>query len=433
MLQCALLCLCAAAFFATASPGLAAPADPKVATPPEFEEPAGELRLPDAAALALLHNPRLASVAWEIRVREAGALQAGRRPNPEVSLEVENFAGSGDASGFGGSETTISLSQLLERGGKRDRLRDAARLDRDLAGWDYESRRLDVLAEVTRTFIDLLAAQEHRTIAADLVSLAEQSLETMTRRVAAGAVSPVEETRARVALSQSRLDLRAAEGRLADARVRLASLWGSVAPRFERAVGVLDPVSPPPSLEELLERMDGNPELARWDTETARRRAEVAVQRALGAVDVSVAAGVRHRAETSDRAFVLGLSVPLPLSDRNQGARRAAEYQVEQTLEEARAVRLDVERAITLAHQAAVAGHEEILALDGEILPDAEAAFETALEAHRKGLFRLTDVLDTRRTLFELRARRVESLREYHRTRAEMERLIGEPLPSGRR
>ncbi len=433
MLQPVLLFLFAGVVLAADLPAFTAPEDPGSTAPPEFTEPVGELSLADAAALSLLHNPDLAVVAWEIRAREAETLQAGLRPNPELGLEVENFGGSGGASGFDGAETTLSLSQLLERGGKRKHGREAARLDRELAEWDYEALRHRLYAEVTAAFVDLLAAQEQERIAGELVAVAEQSLATMTRRVEAGAVSPVEETRARVALARSRLDRRAAQQRLDAARVELASLWGSVAPRFDRAVGDLEPVSAPPPLEDLRARAADNPDLARWDTELARRRADIALERALGATDLAVEAGVRHLGETDDVAFTVGVAVPLPISDRNQGGRRAAEFRLSRTEDDARAARVAVERAVTVAHQTLVAEYEEVLALDEEILPQAETAFETALDAHRKGLFRFTDVLDTRRTLFELRARRVEILRDYHRTRAELERLTGGPLSGERR
>ena len=68
-------------------------------TPPEAD-PAGPITLPEALALALEQSPELASSSWELRAREARALQAGLRPNPELGLEVEDFGGTGEASGF---------------------------------------------------------------------------------------------------------------------------------------------------------------------------------------------------------------------------------------------------------------------------------------------------------------------------------------------
>ena len=123
-------------------------AEPAAITP--AAEPAGVLSLRDALALALERSPELAAFSWDVRVREAQALQAGLLPNPELELEVENFAGSGEVSGFDGSETTVALSQLVETAGKRSKRRRAGELDAAVAGWEYEAARLEVFARWSR-------------------------------------------------------------------------------------------------------------------------------------------------------------------------------------------------------------------------------------------------------------------------------------------
>ena len=67
---------------------------------PDPLQPGSVLTLGEALRFAVARNPRLATFSWRIRAREAGALQAGLAPNPRVGVEVENFAGSGEASGF---------------------------------------------------------------------------------------------------------------------------------------------------------------------------------------------------------------------------------------------------------------------------------------------------------------------------------------------
>jgi cobalt-zinc-cadmium efflux system outer membrane protein len=106
------------------------------AGPAHAAGPTGDLTLRDALAAALRDSPALAADAAEVRAREAEMLQAGRRPNPELGVELENLAGSGPFSGLDGLETTLALSQAIELGGKRGRRVEAARLDRDVAAWD---------------------------------------------------------------------------------------------------------------------------------------------------------------------------------------------------------------------------------------------------------------------------------------------------------
>jgi cobalt-zinc-cadmium efflux system outer membrane protein len=256
----------------------------------------GDLSLRDALSLALLHNPGLAADSWEVRAREAESVQAGLRPNPELALEVENFAGSGSLGGFDGVETTLALSQVLELGGKRANRVEEARFDRDLAAWDYEVRRIDVLTRTAKAFVEVLAAQDRIALADTLVGVAEDVLASVSRRVKAGGVSPVEERRARVSLEISRVDRDKVIRALDVARARLSTTWGASTPAFDRAVGRLEPPTDRevPSLETLARRLEQSPEVMRWATELDRRRVSREVFRSGGVPDLTLGGGVRH-------------------------------------------------------------------------------------------------------------------------------------------
>ena len=79
-----------------------------------------ELTLADALRAAAASNPALRGAPFELQALEGRRQQAAVRPNPELELEFENFAGSGDMSGTEALESTLALSQLIELGGKRD-------------------------------------------------------------------------------------------------------------------------------------------------------------------------------------------------------------------------------------------------------------------------------------------------------------------------
>ena len=392
------------------------------------EDPTGVLTLRQALALALLRNPELAATAWEVRAGEARMLQAGLLPNPEVGVEVENFAGSGEFRGFDAAETTIALGQLIELGGKRLRRTRVAALERDLGAWDYEATRLDVFTATAKAFVEVLSAQAQLALNEELVRLAEQGFRTVAARVQAGQVSPVEETRARVALSTSRIALERAGRALIAARERLAATWGSTAPAFERVGGALESIRPIPAAEHLARRVSQNPDIARWVAEMAQRQAMVALEEARRIPNVTGAGGVRYHSRTSDTALIMQLTLPIPVFDRNQGALLAARYQMARAGEERRAaeVRVLSELASTYAELSSV--FAETTTLRDDVLPGAQSAFEAFSEGYRQGKFGFLDVLDAQRTLFEARGRYLEALTAYHRAVAEMERLIGEPL-----
>ena len=128
---------------------------------------------------------------------------------------------------FDAAETTVALSQLIEIGGKRSKRKQVATSDHDLLGWDFETKRLDTITEVTNAFIDLLGLQERMVLTDNLVDLSQDVFNTVSERVKAGKVSPVEETRAQVALSTIQIEQERVKRELEAGRKRLAATWGS--------------------------------------------------------------------------------------------------------------------------------------------------------------------------------------------------------------
>jgi len=398
--------------------------------PPPGENPAGELTLRQALSRSLLHNPGLAAFSLEVRAREAQALQAGLLTNPEQTVEVENFAGSGEFSDFDAAESTVSLSQLIELGGKRDKRRTAAALEAKLAGWDYEAKRLDVLTDTAKAFVEVLASQERLAQATELAALAERFFQTVGARVEAGKVSPVEQTRAQVAVASARLDAGRAERNLAAARKSLAALWGEGEPAFSQAVGALDNIEPVPSAERLATQIEQNPDLARWATETEQRQAGLELARAGAIPDLTVGFGVRNDQASGDNALVAEVSIPLPIFNRNQGGVSAARAALGKARHDQLSVRSQTLASMATSCRELASAYAEGLTLKEQILPAADSAFEAATLGYQAGKFGFLEVLDAQRTLFEMRGQYLEALTNYHQARAEVERLIGAPLDS---
>jgi len=393
-----------------------------------IEEPTGVITLRQALALALMKNPELAAFSWEARAREAQALQARLLPNPELDVEVENFGGTGVFGGLDEAETTVQLGQLVELGGKRSKRKRAATLDQNLAGWDYEIGRIQVFTETSKAFVDVLVAQKRTELNEEFVWLAEQVLDAVAERVRAGKVSPIEEVKARVALSVRLIEKGRAEEELAAARKVLATTWGGTAPTFSAARGDLERSPELPSFEALSERVADNPEMARWLIEIERRRAVLEMERAGRFPDVTLSGGVRYFGPTDDWSFVAGVSIPIPVFNRNQGATLEAQYRLAKTEEQHRALHVHVQAALTSTYQRLSSARNEAISLKRDVLPGARSAFEATGEGFRQGKFGYLDVLDAQRTFFEVQARYTEALAVLQKAIADAEGLLGEPL-----
>ncbi len=443
----------------------------------------GPLSLGQALSLALERHPDLAVFSWDIRAAEARRIQARLRPNPELGLEIEEIRwgrgpksisrttpfGSGASaefeeevrngarSGFSESEFTISLSQLIELGGKRAKRVRFAERDRQLASWDYEVARADVLSQVAKAFVNVLMAQERLLLAEETLALAREVSATIAARVEAGQVSPIESAKAQVEVAKNKIERDRASRTLEAARAGLAASWGSSRAYFDRAAGRLDAIRPIPSLGDLEGWISKNPDIARWADEIAQRDAAVALEKANRVPDLRVTAGFRtaglranggsvfgngpdgpfgpsrtrtRPGERRDETFVLEFSLPLPLFNRNQGAILEARHLASKALAQRRASRLRVLSQVSAGYYVVSGAYAEVRALETDVLPRAVESFESANEAYRQGAFGYLDVLDAQRTLFGLRVQYLEALGAYHQGLNDLERLVGLGLSS---
>jgi cobalt-zinc-cadmium efflux system outer membrane protein len=382
-----------------------------------------ELTLEQAITLSIEKNPELASASWEVRAREARIRQAGTLPNPELEFSIDNFGGNKDLRGVNGAEYTMAITQLIELGGKRSKRAYAAGLERDLAGWDYEAKKRDLLNEVTKSFIDVIAEQERLKVTDELYRLAEQSLNTVSARVQAGKVSPIEEIRASAELSKTMIELERAKRSLDAARKKLSTVLGSPVPFFEKAAGQLDLDPDIPTSEQLAQNINKNPDVARWSIEVEQRRSALNLERANRIPDPSVSIGVKRFRETETSALVAGISFPLPLFNRNTGAVAEAESRLAKAEEEQKAALLKTHTAATEAYLALSNASVEAAALKNSVLPALQAAFDAVQEGYKYGKFSYLDLLDAQRSLSESRKQFIESLAAYRKAYADVERL----------
>ena len=387
-------------------------------------EPEGNLTLSQAIALTLAHNPKLAAFSEEIRVREATKLQSGLLPNPEFSASASNF-GNSKFQGFDGDAVTLQLSQLIELGGKRAARVQAAELDQQLANWEYESQRIAVLSAMAQAYINVISAQQNLKLQQELLKLTDNVTHIASLQVRAGNVAPIEEVRAKVSRTSSRIDLLRAKRDLKTARKQLVTFWGGEQAKFKQALGKLDNIQTPPALSELLAKLDNNPELKRWLTEIEKRKALVELEQANAIPDITVSIGGNNYINNDDYNLNAGISIPIPVFNRNQGNIDRSQRQLVKANDEHRQAINNIQLALNTAFQNIETAWMEITALQKEALPGAESAFKATQRGYQLGEFDFLNVLDAQRTLFRIKQQYIQALTDYQINRIKIEQLIG--------
>ncbi|MHC4692189.1 MAG: TolC family protein [Planctomycetota bacterium] len=409
------------------------PAKPEATSDiPEIAEPTGDITLREALALALMYNPELRAFSWDVRASQARHLQARLWPNPSLMVEVEEVGGTGQRSGFDAAETSIQLSQPIDLSDKRGKRTKLASLEQELAGSDYEAKRLDVFTEVSISFIEVLAAQDRFGLAEEQRQLSEEVLDTVTKRVEAGKDSPLEKTKAAVALSNIKIQHQKAIRNLEFARKQLAFTWAGKEAVFKSAAGRLDPdkLSPIPPVDELLDLTLENPDITRWSLEIEKYKAALELEKAKAISDVKLKGGLQRFNETDDNAVVFGVTIPLPISDRNQAGKLEAAYNLARAREKQKAAHIRIQMELAKAYRALSIAYTEAIGLEDDVLKGAERVFEASKTGYQQGKLDYLNVLDAQRTLFQAKAKYIDALTSYHTAKADVERLIGRPLDS---
>ncbi len=377
------------------------------------------LTLDAALQTAFANNPDLAAAQWEIGIAEGARQQAGLIPNPVASWDAEDTRRSTRT-------TTVKLSQTLELGGKRSARIDVASRAQDAAALTLAQRRNALRADVIDNYYGALRAQERLDLAQRSMNVAERGLAVANGRVTADKTSPVEANRAQVQLSEMRLELNRAQIGLTDAYRRLATSTGSAVTDFQAVAGQnqLTPALPP--VAHLLARLEQTAELRLAELSILQNEASVGLEKAQRIPDLDVSIGSQYEASVRERVNLVGVSMPIPLFNRNQGNVLAATRRADQARDLRNAAELRLRTETRQALDLWQTANTEVRAFNQQILPAAQSAVDSATRGFEMGKFSFLDVLDAQRTLIAARTQYLTATAQATEAWVRIERIYGD-------
>jgi outer membrane protein, heavy metal efflux system len=363
------------------------------------------LRLDEALALAYGRNHDLKSAAIAVDSAAAGVTSAAAAPNPVLTLQTMNI---NPAAGIGAGslrsktvDSAVRIDQLIERGGKRQLRTAAAERLEQAARADLADARRQLRRDVAGAYYDLLAAQQRAALASETEALADHAMQAAETRRRAGDLAGGDTARLRIDALRVRNDADDAAADLDQARRALALLLGlDDAAALSAADGWPGALPPPAAVDAAVE--------ARADVGAARARlqaAQAAHQLALAGRTRDLTVGVQFEhypasaANPQGSGNSVGVSVQVPLFVRYamQGEIRAAAAALDAAAENLARARQNARAEIGKARAQAEAGARRVERYDGELLPAARKAAETAEFAFAHGAIGVMDVLDVRR------------------------------------
>ncbi|MFK3822306.1 TolC family protein [Pseudomonas yamanorum] len=377
------------------------------------------LTLESALQTAFANNPDMAAAQWEIDIAQGGRQQAGLIPNPVASWDAEDTRRNSRT-------TTVKLSQTLELGGKRGARIDVATRAQEAAALTLEQRRNGLRADVIDGYYGALRAQERLDLAQRSLALAERGLVVANGRVTAGKSSPVEATRAQVQLSEIRLEFNRAQMGLTDAYRRLAASTGAASTDFQAVAPQAQAAPALPPTAQLLGRLEQTVELRLAELQIVQGEAALGLEKAQRIPDLDVSIGSQYDASVRERVNVVGVSMPIPLFNRNQGNVLAASRRADQARDLRNAAELRLRTETRQALDLWQTANTEVRSFNQQILPAAQSAVDSATRGFEMGKFNFLDVLDAQRTLIAARTQYLAATAQATDAWVRIERIYGD-------
>lgn len=386
------------------------------------------LTLAEASRRTLQQNPALQVFQWRMKVIDGQRETVDQAPAYRLGVEAENIGGSGEYNGVDRAELTLSLSSVIELGDQRRSRVVVADAHHAFVDAERQARSLDVLGQVTQRYIAALALQEKSGVADDAVTLADKSLQLVSRRVQQGAAPEVERLRAQAALTQARLRRSALDAESQSRRMSLAALWGGQQADFTELSGSLFQFNTRDDFETLYQRVENSPRITAFASEARLRDAELELARSQSSANVEWSLGVRHFDESGDSALTAGISVPLFSGSRNRGDIRAASAEREAVNSRRDSTLIALRARLFEAwqtHQQSVAAVQQIRA---DILPLLEQAQLQTREAYERGRYRYSDWVTAQQELLDARLAMIDAASTALLNQALIEQLTAQPL-----
>lgn len=337
--------------------------------------------------------------ALETQARRAEVDQAGRRLNPVIGVELENFAGSGALSGFSETETTVSYEQTFELGNKRGYRQGLASAQAALSNAECSAILRQAELEAATLFYEMEAANRVADFANDSAELAQRLVDIVAKRVEAGAGAPPELSRARADAVALAAAAENAKARVNALRYELAAMWGEPNPQFLAP----DAQAVRPEMSSLMNSSDitAHPLLDVANAQTALSQAAQELAQSQSMPNVTLSAGLRRFEASDDAALLFGVSVPFPIFDKNRDAVKASGFRAQAEVLNRQAIEQDLLSQQNAARSQLISAQKQLNLLETSALIEARSAYDASVRGYEAGKFDLTSTLNARKGLID--------------------------------
>ena len=405
-----------------------------------FDQQTG-ITVDQAVAYALEHNGELLAARKEIDAASALVKQSSLRANPKLDVSVAKTIVGRD------NNVTVNGMLPLELGGRRLARIKVAERELEMRRQDLANRERTVAADVRAKFGEALAAILKLGFDEDLIATSQRGYQLVAARVTEGGTAPLEQNMVLVELNRLRSTRETAEGKAQIEMLELRNLIGMTPDEPLRLRGdfndLITPLSP---LAEATERaLSERPDLKLAKAAESFAEARIEQARAEGRLDASVTAGYQRMDSSYSlngindagqlrpiqgtfHYFTVGVSLDLPVRNKNQGTIEAAIAQAEAAKRRHEFLELTVRREVASAYAQYNSTSRAAEIFRVGVKDQANANLDVVRQTYELGSKTLIDYLGEQRRFIDLQNGYIDALLDTYKARVEIERAVASPI-----
>ncbi len=381
-----------------------------------------KISLEEALKIAIEKNPQLQSTRDQIDAAIGSLRQSKLYPNPVLELLAEEIPSS--ELGLNQSQNLVGITQPIITGGKRGLGIRVSEKSKEKNELERDAVLLAVIADTKQAFYKVAADQEGFAVAKKVEEIAKGIYESEKARFDAGEVAITNVLRAEVELSKARNFVSNAEGNLQNSIKELQTTMGIPEETVDGVIGKLLMKPEELSLHELELNMKSNQPIlkaSKKDVEIAETQLTLEKRQAIP--DINVSAGYKRLALENIDTVQLGLEIPAPFFNRNQGNIQKGKALSRKAKSENLSVYNELLFQLKKNFNSYNVERRRVVEFRDKILPKAEESLKLIERGYKEGEFDYIDLLDAQRTWAETRISYIESLKNLNLLIADIERL----------
>ena len=351
------------------------------------------LTLDSALQLTIRKNPALQSLRKRIASREQLVVQANARPNPEAEVELENF---------GRNEFEAAVTLPIELGGKRKARTAQAKKEVTRSGLELDAGIIEIETEVIATFLPIAALNNRIEILDSIIAVAESMHETIMRQVSFGARNRIDAMRTEIRLEALRLEKEMITREKDRFSAHLPVLWADTSGVIPVIADKLLDTSRIPALASFLDSVETHPEVRLQFLEQELLSADISVIKTEAKPDLGIRGGYLRNNERGENAVILGVSIDLPLFNRNTALIKSREIDASVLDQDFRSFLMRRKKRIRQLYDECTGVTLRIERMKTSMLPRIHAVLDTISDYYLRGSTDILDVMEVHREYLEL-------------------------------